>query len=322
MNVLIDPYMFELSSEQDICNNLSFFMEIIKLSQSLNGFSITVYKGMIDRMQKRAIQPFPIKLDEIRDQELKNTILQINNSFANALIRTIESIDIDGCSGNQEFMVDGQEVDDEHYFELYSVLLIPCYSQNIYIDKRIITGNKIKGKQIGDSFKLECGCKEHDYLQEYQFVGVGDLISAKDKVIRILKEKRKNGEIPIVDRVQAGMGDHHNHVQANGKKFDWLDELSTQNKSVLCLLQELGLFKIIFERFTSMGIRVTGTMSIRNVEEKEQQDIVSVKFSAETGMLIITSLYFPKGIGKVLHNYYSSEQLTYKNVSELIEKIQ
>lgn len=321
MNVLIDPYMFELSSEQDICNNLFFFMEIIKLSQSSNDFSITVYKGMIERMQQRTIQPFPIKLDEIRDQELKKIILQINDSFANALIRTIESIDIDGCSGDQEFVVDGQEVDDEHYFELYSVLLIPCYSHNIYIDRRIITGNKSKGKQIGDRVKLECGCKEHRYLQEYQFVGIGDLLPIKDKVIRILKEKRKNGEIPIVDRVQARIGDHHNQVQADGKKFDWLDELSAQNKSVLCLLQELGLFKIIFERFVPAGIRATGTMSIKNVEEKEQQDIVSVKFSAETGMLIITSLYFPKGIGKVLHNYYSSEQLTYKNVSELIEKI-
>ena len=118
MNILIDPYMFELSSEKDICNNLTFFMDIIRLSQSLNDFSITVYKGMIERMQQRTIQPFPIKLAEIRDQELKNIILQINNSFANALIRTIESIDIDGCSGDQEFVVDGQEVDDEHYFDI------------------------------------------------------------------------------------------------------------------------------------------------------------------------------------------------------------
>ena len=322
MNIVIDPYMFELSSEKDICNNLTFFMDIIRLSQSLNDFSITVYKGMIERMQQRTIQPFPIKLAEIRDQELKNIILQINNSFANALIRTIESIDIDGCSGDQEFVVDGQEVDDEHYFELYSVLLIPCYSHNIDIDRRIITGNKSKGKQIGDRFELECGCKEHRYLQKYQFVGIGDLLPIKDKVIRILKEKRKNGEIPIVNRVQARMGDHHNHVQADGKKFDWLDELSAQNKSVLCLLQELGLFKIIFERFVPAGIRAIGTMSIKNVEEKEQQDIVSVKFSAETGMLIITSLYFPKGVGEILHNYYYSEQLTHKNVSELIEKTQ
>ena len=159
-------------------------------------------------------------------------------------------------------------------------------------------------------------------MQKYQFVGIGDLLPIKDKVIRILKEKRKNGEIPIVNRVQARMGDHHNHVQADGKKFDWLDELSAQNKSVLCLLKELGLFKIIFERFVPAGIRAIGTMSIKNVEEKEQQDIVSVKFSAETGMLIITSLYFPKGVGKILHNYYYSEQLTHKNVSELIEKTQ
>ena len=46
MNILIDPYMFELSSEKDICNNLTFFMDIIRLSQSLNDFSITVYKGI------------------------------------------------------------------------------------------------------------------------------------------------------------------------------------------------------------------------------------------------------------------------------------
>lgn len=78
---------------------------------------------------------------------------------------------------------------------------------------------------------------------------------------------------------------------------------------------------MIFGRFLPQGVRSVGTLSIQSLEEKETQDILIVKFSAETKMLIETSLYFPQGVGKLLNQYFRNEHLTYMNVSELIEKI-
>ena len=326
MSVLIDPYMFELSNEQEIRDNITFFMNVIKIASypgKSKRISIAVYSGMIEKMQKRAIQPFPIQLSMIQDKDLKSTIMQLNNSFSNALIRFVENIDIDECVGNQEFVVRNDEkmsVDD-HYFELLSTLLVPCYSETVDLDSKILTGNKENGKQIGDTFELVCNCDTREYQKTCSFISVDDLVSDKDKVIQELKQKKKKGGIPVSTIVTASIGSHHNHVQANRKKFSELDELSSQNKIVLRLLKELGLFRIIFGKFTPNGVKAIGTMSIQNVDSKDSQDIVTVNFSAETQMVIETFLYFPKGIGELLKRYFKSEQLTYQSVENMIEKI-
>ena len=67
-------------------------------------------------------------------------------------------------------------------------------------------------------------------------------------------------------------------------------------------------------------MREVGSMGIQSVREEKTQDILIVKFSVETGMVIETFLYFPKGMGKLLYTYFQNEQMLYKNVSELIEK--
>lgn len=326
MSVLIDPYMFELSNEQEIRNNITFFMNVIKFAshpEKSKRISIALYSGMIEKIQKRVVQPFPIQLSIIQDKDLKNAIVQLNNSFSNALIRFVENIDIDGCDGNQEFVVrdDEKMTEDACYFELLSMLLVPCYSANVDLDSKILTGNKENGKQIGDAFELLCNCDTHKYQKMCNFISVDDLVSDKDKVIQKLKQKKKNGEIPVSSTVTASIGNHHNHVQANKKKFSELNELSSQNKIVLRLLKELGLFKIIFGKFTSNGVKAIGTMSIQDVNLTDSQDIVKVHFSAETQMLIETFLYFPKGIGELLECYFKSEQLTYHAVENMIERI-
>ncbi len=326
MSVLIDPYMFELSNEQEIRDNITFFMNVIKIasySEKSKRIPIAVYSGMIEKMQKRAIQPFPIQLSMIQDKDLKSTIMQLNNSFSNALIRFVENIDIDECDGNQEFVVrnDEEMTEDDHYFELLSTLLVPCYSETVDLDSKILTGNKENGKQIGDTFELVCNCDTREYQKTCNFISVDDLVSDKDKVIQELKQKKKNGGIPVSSTVTASIGSHHNHVQANRKKFSELDDLSSQNKIVLRLLKELGLFRIIFGKFTPNGVKAIGTMSIQNVDSKDSQDIVTVNFSAETQMVIETFLYFPKGIGELLKRYFKSEQLTYQTVENMIEKI-
>ena len=266
MSVLIDPYMFELSNEQEIRDNITFFMNVIKIasySEKSKRIPIAVYSGMIEKMQKRAIQPFPIQLSMIQDKDLKSTIMQLNNSFSNALIRFVENIDIDECDGNQEFVVrnDEEMTEDDHYFELLSTLLVPCYSETVDLDSKILTGNKENGKQIGDTFELVCNCDTREYQKTCNFISVDDLVSDKDKVIQELKQKKKNGGIPVSSTVTASIGSHHNHVQANRKKFSELDDLSSQNKIVLRLLKELGLFRIIFGKFTPNGVKAIGTMS-------------------------------------------------------------
>ncbi len=326
MSVLIDPYMFKLSDTHEIKNNISFFLKMIKLcTKSDNGkrLCIMIYKGMIDKIRERTIQPFPINIQEIIDYDLKNTILQINQSFNHALLDSIESIDIDECCGEQEFQIfdENRIVEDDYYYEMFCTLLIPCYSKQVKIDDRILTGIKKDGRHIGDSFQIQCGCSEYNYIKQCVFSAIDEFISDEEKVMEFLKEKRRKKEIPIVDSVLAEMGDHHNHVQADGKKFSTLNELSVKNKKVLKLLQKLGLFRIIFGRFTSQGVKAVGTMSIYSVDKKITQDIVTVKFNAETGFQIITDLYFPKEIGQLLHDYFKKEQITYQNMSELIDKI-
>lgn len=323
MSVLIDPYMFELSDAQEIKNNISFFMKMLKLCNKSDDDEKLRNKGMLKRICQRTIQPFPINIQAITDSDLKNTILQINKSFNHALLESIESIDIDECSGEQEFKIIDENgiAEDDSYYEMFCMLLIPCYSKHEDIDDRILTGIKKDGRQIGDHFQIQCSCFDYNYIKQCMFSGIDEFISDKEKVIEFLKEKKRKKEITIVDIVSAEIGEHHNHVQADGKKFSTLSELSIKNKKVLKLFQNLGLFRIVFGRFTSQGVKAAGTMTIYSISKKNTQDIVTVKFNAETGFQIITDLYFPKGIGQLLQDYFKKNQITYKNMSELVDKI-
>ena len=326
MNVLIDPYMFELSEVQEIENNISFFLKLIQFCRKQSperGFQILLYKGLMDRMYRRALQPFPIDIHVVQDDDLRDTIMQINSLFNNTLIKYVESVDIDECGGEQDFVVKDENtiLDDDNYYEMFCTLLIPCYSDQVHIEEKILTGIKKNGKQIGDSIRLECICTQKEYTKECVFADIDELIPEREKVIDALKKKKENGEIPIADEVVAEIGDHHNHVQSNGKSFKSLKELSLKNKRILKLLQELGLSKVIFGRFTSQGVKAAGTMNIHHVVKTEQNDIVIVKFNSETGFQLLTDLYFPKTIGKLLFKYFETRQMTYQTVEELLEQL-
>lgn len=327
MSVLIDPYMFELSEVLEIENNIFFFLKLIQLCRKQNcenEFHILLYKDMIDRMYRRVLQPFPIDIHTIEDEDLRNTIMQINSSFNNILEKYIENVEIGECDGDQNFVVKDRKnttLDDNNYYEMFCTLLIPCYSDQVHIEDKILTGIKKNGKQIGDRIKIECICTRKEYTKECVFTGIDDFVSEQDKAIDYLKKKKENGEIPMVNEVVAEIGDHHNHVQLNGKSFKSLKELSLKNKKVLKLLKELGLSKVIFGRFTSQGVKATGTMNIHHVVETETYDIVTVKFNAETGFQLMTDLYFPKTIGKLLFQYFETRKMTYRNVEELLEKL-
>ena len=320
MSVLIDPYMFELSEEQEIKNNIDFFRKIIQISSRPDS-KIILYAGMIERLQQRTVQPFPIQLDLIQDRDLKKTIAILNNSFSNALLSSIEGIDIDACDGEQNFSVedDCSINEDDKYYEMAIILLIPCYSVDRVIEDKILTGEKKVGKQIGDGFTLKCACLKKNYVKKCVFSSVEDFLPEKEKVLERIKELKKSQGITISATVPAEMGSHHNHVQKN--MFSELNNLSFKNKRVLKLLKEFGLTKIIFGAFTPKGVKASGTIDISYVEEKETQDIIKAKFYAETNMQIETDLYFPKGVGKLLQKYFMDDTLEYTNVRDLLEKV-
>ena len=322
MGILIDPYMFELSDEKEIENNIDFFRRIIKLSEE-HRICIVFYKDMIQRIHNREIQPFPIKLKDISDKDLKSTIMQVNRSFSHILLNMIESVESDECNGNQEFKIyDDDDIEkDSVYFEMFITLLIPCYSQIIGIDNKILTGNKKDGKHIGDTFRIDCSCDGSSYTKKCIFSGVEEMIPEKERVLETLRKRKKMPDFLINDMIPAELGSHHNHVQADGKGFNVLMDLSFKNKKVLKLLQELGLKKIIFGNFTPQGGKEVGSIRICDVFQEEEHDIVRTKFIAETEFEIVTDLYFPKEVGILLKRYFQKERIVYWNMNELIEKM-
>ena len=331
MSILIDPYMFELTEESEINGNIPFFQAIISLCnhpEPKNRISLLLYKGILDRMHQRELQPFPISLDKVRDAELKRTLIQINNSFSNVLLNYIEEVELDGCAGEQLFSISGLEEEnikfeeDDHYFEMLYTLLIPCYKKELSIDSRILTGQKREGRQINDEFSIACNCATESYSNRYIFVGIDEFIPVQDKLLKKLKQMKREDKIPIAERVKASTnGDHHNHVTASGKKFNYLNDLSLKNRMVLQQLGQLGLYEVKFGEFRSEPGKTIGSMSIQTVEENATLDILNVRFFAETGFAIATALYFPKGVGRIIHDYFEKGQLAYQNVSRLVEKI-
>ncbi len=324
MSVLIDPYMFLLKDEKEITDNVEFFRKVIRIctnSDANNGFRIAVYVGMLEKINQMPHQPFPINLDMIQDIDLKNTIMQINSLFVYNLLPVIEQLDIDSCDGGQEFGIinDSEICADDNYFEMLYMLLIPCYSKEIILDKRILTGIKSEGKQIGDRIQIRCLCPMKEYEREYLFAEIEEFISDKDKVVQLLKEKINSGEVTRQETVLAEMGTHHNRIQA--KSFKTLKDLTLKNKRVFNLLREFGMSKIIFGEFTTQGVKATGTMQIHNLSQEEAHDILQVKFNAETGFQLKTDLYFPKGVGALLQRYFQREQMIYENVYELKEAV-
>ena len=101
-NVLIDPKMFSLRTEDATRNNIDFFRNIIALCNS-GHISVCLYKEIIDQLNEREIKPFPINIVDIKDSSLINALLQLNNSFVRTIMNNYVLVDIDECNGLQEF---------------------------------------------------------------------------------------------------------------------------------------------------------------------------------------------------------------------------
>lgn len=312
MNIIVDPYMLELEDENEIRDNLSFFRVLFLLCKDKR-INLVLYKELVEKMLTREVKPFPIYMGQIKDNSLRNTIQLINSSFVNFVMSSISALDIESCSGDQNFEVESDvtRVDeclqnDEKYYELLSVLLQPCYNKKLIISDCIITGKKERGLLAGDSFLLKCQCSCTSTKVKYYFGLIEEIADEEDKAYLSLDHMISTGMVPFVLSPVIVRGDHHNKLQKNSD-FTTYEGLSRVNKAVISVLRKFGLSKIIFGKFHEDSSRAQGSINVYDVQTTDSNDIVKGWLFAETGFKNHVDLYFPKGVGKNLKIYLKGE---------------
>ncbi len=313
-NILIDPYMFELSDEQEIKENIRFFQEIIRLCES-NRINVYLYQTLYDRIKSGSTRLFPVDVSELRDPFLKRQVLIVNGNFLHAILNTIRPIDIGDCFDIANVTSGYAEIDEDAlYYELLSILISPCYMANFILEDKVLTGVKANGKSIGSKFYVRCNCKNKEFNRDYLFTSIDQFISAKDKAFYNLQEAAKNKIITFIENPQVTRGDHHNHLQA--KDFNRFDQLSRKNRGVLNLLRFFGMKRIIFEDFHPDQGKIIGSIKVNKVVQADSQDIVYADFFAETGFRYGVRIFFPNDVGQDLFTYLDGN-FNYQNIEKL-----
>lgn len=313
-NVLIDPYMFELSEEEEIENNIRFFQEIIRLCKS-NRILVFLYKELYDRIRSGEVRPFPVDISGLRDSKLKKQILVVNANFRHALANWMWPVDVDDCFGKAVFTSGQAEIDaDPVYYELMSILMKSCYTPDFLFENKILTGVKRCGLPIGTELAFKCTCEIKEFQSLYVFSSIDEFISTKDRAFYCLQDAAINKKFSFKEEPEVVKGEHHNHIQSND--FDRFSELTRKNRRVLNPLRYFGLNKIIFERFRNEPGKTVGSVVVNQVEKTNTQDIFHAYFYAETGFKYNVSLYFPVDIGAELFTYLDGD-FSYKNVENL-----
>ena len=314
-NVLIDPKMFVLQTEDTIRNNIDFFRNIIVLCNS-GHISVCLYKEIIDQLNEREINPFPINIADIKDPSLRDALLQLNNSFVRTIMNNYVLVDIDECNGPQEFKTNKENLQNtSEYYAFFGMLLTPCYSE-IELSDKVFVGKTEEGVIQGEQVKVECECEAHHYIKVFSWVSPYDYLSEQQKAQEALRKIIKKNL--YVKSPQVKKGQHHNHIQKDD--FDCYEELATKNKRVFNYLRYLGLKKIIFADFAPDTKYEYGAIKIMNVEETSDSDIVEGWLYACLDFRIKVMLYFPKGIGVALSKY-ANDELLQKGMEELITSL-
>lgn len=314
LKVFIDPYMFELSDVNEIEDNIRFFQEIIRLCNS-NKIIVFLYQGLYERIKVGEARPFPIDISSVKNPSLKEQILIINGNFHHAISNGIQPIDIGECFDKAKFTSEQQEIDrDSLYYELLSILIMPCYKKDFIIEKKILTGNKNKGLSLGSKLRVKCNCADDSFNDIYVFSGIDELISLQDNIFYELQYAVKSKAITFIEKPQVIRGDHHNFVQT--KDFSRFDQLTRKNREVLNLLRFFGMTCIIFEDFHRDSGKVIGSIKAGRVEQVDSQDILHADFYAETGYRYGVRIFFPKDIGYKLFTYLDGD-FSYQNVEKL-----
>lgn len=312
-NVLIDPKMFAIQTEDAARKNIDFFRNIIELNNS-GRISVCLYKEIIDQLSTREINPFPINIADVRDSRFKEALLQLNSSFARTIMSNYVLVDIDECKGLQEFETNRKDLEKTNeYYAFFEMLLTPCYSEEKLSDK-VLVGKTDEGIIQGERVKVECKCENYHYIKEFLWISPCDYLSEQQKAKEDLR-KLTIGKDLYVKSPEVKKGKHHNHIQKDD--FNCYEELAAKNKRVFNYLRSLGLCKIIFTEFSPDTRYEYGAIKITSIEETLDSDIVEGWLYACLDFRIKVKLYFPKEIGVALSRYSNGELLR-KEMEELI----
>lgn len=302
--ILIDPAMLMLQGEEEIMHNIDFFRNIIDLSNSKQ-ISLCLYEEVLKNIISRQIAPFPIKIQDIKDKELKESLLLLNDSFNRSIMNNYQKIDIDNCQGSQEFTTNRREFEkDSDYYAFFSMLLTSCYA-SYDISKKILVGEKSRGLVKGEQVTIFCNCEKANYERTYIWVSPEELLTEQQRAVKKLSSIIKENNVSFVSSPEIKKSEHHNHVQ--GEDFNCYKQLSSQNKRVLNYLRYFGLYRIIFENFSPDTSYEVGTVKIVKVEENDNSDIIAGWFYGCMDFKIFVEMYFPKGIGRALEIYTCGE---------------
>lgn len=311
-NVLIDPYMFYLKNSIDIQNNLPFFQKVIELCNA-GKISIVLYQGLLEKISNWQINPFPIAVKDIKDSGLKNQVLILNYNFVKVLSSEIIGVEIDSCSGPQEFSAFPDLSKDSEYYELLSVMLSSCYNKKINITPHVLIGNIKATMQDGDNVVVKCVCEECKFEQKYDWCKLNVFEDEKDIAFNKMKNIIADNHL-FVDEPETIRADHHCLLQ--NKAIQKYRDFTTRNKMVLSLLRHFGLFKIILTEFHEDASYVPGTIIITEVCKGADCEIAEGWLFCQTGYKTLVKLYFPKEMGSCLSKY-TDKLFSYEKIEKL-----
>ena len=84
----------------------------------------------------RQVCPFPVNINDIKDKKLKEQILLINDAFNNSIMNNYLEIDIDECTGKQDFQTSRKDLEIlDEYFALFSMLLTHVIRSMLFLKK-------------------------------------------------------------------------------------------------------------------------------------------------------------------------------------------
>lgn len=303
-SVFIDPAMLMLQDEDIIEKNIDFFRKIIALSNSRQ-ISLCLYKEIIEHISTRQIYPFPININDVKNKELKEKLLLLNNSFTTSIMNNYQEVDIDNCQGSQEFTTDRKDYEERNeYYAFFGMLLTSCYASYNISDK-ILVGEKTKGILEGEQIIIYCNCESREYEKTYIWISPDDYLTEQQKAIEHFRAIIKGNNKLFVTSPEVKRANHHNHVQ--NTEFNCYEQLTAKNKRVFNYLRYLGLYRIIFENFAPDTSYEVGTIKIVKVDQTADSDIITGWFYGCVDFKTLVEMYFPKDIGTTLVAYAQGE---------------
>ncbi len=315
--LLIDPYMFCLDNDADIRNNINFFNKVIQLCNA-GKIAIFVYQGLLEKINNFPINPFPIRVNEIQDLELKSQVLILNRNFLQILSAGIIGIEIVECKGEQNFKSVPDLTEDSEYFELLSVMLSKCYNQISSLEPYVLIGNIKSKMSVGACLSIECICKECNFQQKYTWCSPNVFEDEKDLAFEALRKAIEDKGSLFVQVPKVSRADHHCPLQ--NKKIQKYSDFTARNKRVLSLLRSFGLYKMNLTDYHEDASYIPGTIVVVKIRNGNNSEIVEGWLFCQTGFKSYIEMYFPAGVGSALCTY-TDNYFCYEKIEKLKTKL-